>query len=76
MTAKARNRIAGKLVECMHTANKWYLTSTPKEVAAVHYLSGAFMVLLGEGVPYQTHADETGKYTSLTLDGVTYSVPD
>ena len=75
MTPKARDRIAGKLVECMHTANKWYLTSTPEEVAATLYLSGAEMVLLSLDVPYSTAWDaDARRYTALTLDGVTYPV--
>ena len=73
MNAQARDRIAGEITRRMSDANKWQLTSTPEEVAAVHYLSGAEMVLLWAGISYQTHS-RNGLYASLTLDGVTYPV--
>ena len=75
MTAKARDRIAGKLVECMRDVNKWYLTATPEEVAATLYLSGAEMVLTVLYVPYRTAWDaDARRYTGLTLNDVTYPV--
>ena len=75
MTDNARERIAGELAKRMRDMNKWYLTATPEEVAATLYLSGAEMVLRSLDVPYRTEWDTDAKrYTSLTLDGVTYSV--
>ena len=75
MNAQARDRIAGEITRRMSDANKWQLTSTPEEVAATLYLSGAEMVLLSLDVPYRPAWDANARrYTSLTLDGVTYPV--
>ena len=75
MTENARERIAGELVKRMRRVNSFYLTATPEEVAATLYLSGAEMVLLSLDVPYRPAWDANARrYTSLTLDGVTYSV--
>ena len=75
MTAESRERIAGELVKRMRRVNASYLTAMPEEVAATCYLSGADMVLLALDVPYYPAWDaDARRYTSLTLDGVRYSV--
>ena len=77
MTDNAREHIAERMIAHMRRVNKSYLTATPQEIANTSYLCGVEETLLWLDVPCRTVWDaDSRRYTSLTLDGVTFPVPD
>lgn len=72
MSNNARERIAERLIANMRRVNT--PVSELQEAAAASYLSGAKETLSLMGIPCGLTWDTIRGYTSLTLDGVTYSV--
>ena len=72
MTAAARDRIAERMIANMRRVNT--PVSELQEVAAANYLSGAKETLSLMEIPCGLTWDTIRGYTSLTLDGATYSV--
>ena len=73
MNAQARDRIAERMITHMRRVNASYLSGTLQEIGATSYLCGVEEVLLSLDIPYRSEWDAR-RYTSLTLDGVTYPV--
>ncbi len=76
MTPQARDRIAERMIAHMRRVNASYLSGTLQEIGATSYLCGVEEVLLWLDIPYSAAWDaDARRYTALTLDGLTYSVP-
>lgn len=74
MTDNARERIAERLITHMRRVNT--PVSELQEVAAANYLSGVKETLSLMGIPCGLAWDTIRGYTALTLDGVTFPVPE
>lgn len=75
MNDNNRDLIAAQLIRHMNEYNKRMGSSTIEENVDLFYLCGAEMVLLYANIPYQLHK-ENGRYTGLTLNGVSYNVEE